>query len=299
MPAAAAHCFFGEKVLSFLPPSYQSIIQPEKNSFFFGCQGPDVLFYCHPLRRPNPGTRMHREAAAEVFQALVFSCREQASSAALAYLFGFACHYALDSTAHPLIEAVTADRLSPRYCLTPSYAHRLCESDLDGWIITHYTGCPRNIYPIYKLLRSDSGFVPAAAGMLTFACRTALGVPAAPKDIRPAFSRMQRIQRMLHDPANRRRLPLRLAESLVGQTGFFSAMIPPVSPLPEDCPNLQHAPWRHPDGSIRTDSYFELQNDAVKKALLLVAELNRCISGDPFSLSRELFQKDYLGSDKN
>ena len=74
-----------------------------------GLHGPDLMFYYKALQS-NPvnrlGNAMH-EQKGEVFFTRARTVVENATdkSAALAYVLGFVCHFALDSTCHPYVEA--------------------------------------------------------------------------------------------------------------------------------------------------------------------------------------------------
>ena len=53
MPAFYTHKRFGEEVIAHLPPSFSENIQKYLEAFVLGTQGPDILFYHHPIRK-NP-----------------------------------------------------------------------------------------------------------------------------------------------------------------------------------------------------------------------------------------------------
>ena len=73
-----------------------------------GLHGPDIFFYYHPLTR-NPisqyGSQLHERTAAEFFQERIALFQENPDDALRVYLLGFACHFLLDSTCHPYINA--------------------------------------------------------------------------------------------------------------------------------------------------------------------------------------------------
>ncbi len=76
-----------------------------------GLHGPDLLFYYHAAKS-NPvsalGNAMHEEPGRVFFErarGVVHEAKDR--DAALAYALGFVCHFALDSTCHPYVEAYT------------------------------------------------------------------------------------------------------------------------------------------------------------------------------------------------
>ena len=109
MPSTYAHRRFGADVLQQLPAALQDQIGKNRALFDVGLHGPDLLFYYHAAKS-NPvsalGNAMH-EQKGEVFFTRAHTVVENATdkSAALAYVLGFVCHFALDSTCHPYVEA--------------------------------------------------------------------------------------------------------------------------------------------------------------------------------------------------
>ncbi len=108
MPTTYAHYKFGREVISALPRPLQSSIENNRELFDIGVHGPDILFYYHPLKK-NPvsgqGYALHERPADEFFRRAVSVIREADNpAAARAYIYGFICHFALDSECHPYVE---------------------------------------------------------------------------------------------------------------------------------------------------------------------------------------------------
>lgn len=108
MPTTYTHYRFGNDVFSRLPASLRERILPYRDLFDLGLHGPDLLFYYKPLfKHPinqlghqmhdQPGTLFFSEAASAL-------TRMEQADAGFAYVCGFLCHFALDSTCHPYIE---------------------------------------------------------------------------------------------------------------------------------------------------------------------------------------------------
>lgn len=122
MPTTYTHYRFGQQALSQLPLALQARIDPYHDLFNLGLHGPDILFYYHPLT-DNPvnrvGHSMHRLTGRAVFRR--FLALDDGSDGAFAYLAGFLCHFALDSSCHGLVTQMEAQGLS----------HTLQETQLD------------------------------------------------------------------------------------------------------------------------------------------------------------------------
>ena len=71
MPAAYAHYRFGRDLLAHLPREKQDLIQDHRTLYDLGLQGPDLLFYCHPLRNDplnGQGAQIHAAPAERFFR---------------------------------------------------------------------------------------------------------------------------------------------------------------------------------------------------------------------------------------
>ena len=109
MPSTYAHRRFGADVLALLPDGLRATLEQHRELYDIGLHGPDLMFYYKALQS-NPvnrlGNTMH-EQKGEVFFTRARTVVENAPNkdAALAYALGFVCHFALDSTCHPYVEA--------------------------------------------------------------------------------------------------------------------------------------------------------------------------------------------------
>ena len=106
MPATYAHYVFGKKVYKKLSKGEKEIICEAKDAFLLGLHGPDLLFYYYPLVRNRinrQGYQMHKEIAADFFEKGKMLYEQEKSLVLRAYLYGFLCHYILDSECHPYI----------------------------------------------------------------------------------------------------------------------------------------------------------------------------------------------------
>ena len=109
MPAILTHDFFGQDVYAAHSHVIGKSID-EKDAFLLGNQGPDPLFYLvlSPSMKQffGLGSAMHHDAPSKLIAALKESLQvleEHELPVGRAYALGFLCHYALDSTMHPLV----------------------------------------------------------------------------------------------------------------------------------------------------------------------------------------------------
>lgn len=117
MPSVYAHNRFGNDLLKLLPENTKSIILKHKELYDLGLQGPDLLFFYHPVFRNyvnQLGHQIHNWKGRKFFQTAVRQIRcQRDQEASIAYICGVACHYALDSICHPYVnECVRTKNLS-------------------------------------------------------------------------------------------------------------------------------------------------------------------------------------------
>ena len=169
MPALFAHYSFGEKVLSALPATLSENIQRFHEAFSLGTQGPDILFYHHPLKKNDTrakGSDMHflpgesfflRQAKRLTLENFVKRENGQLlpSSAEASYVAGFLCHFVLDVFAHPTVYALQATGIS----------HGRIESEFDKHLLKK-EGLPIRGSNFWQFLTIENSADTACANIL-------------------------------------------------------------------------------------------------------------------------------------
>ena len=157
MPALYAHLRFGEQVSQTLPESLQTILRQYPQAFALGTQGPDILFYHHPLKKNDIrkyGTALHARSAYEVFQS-ASEKYDQTDGAYTSYLCGFLCHFTLDLFCHPYIDGTMNDALS----------HGKIESEFDKFLLRK-DGKGTRGYNTATPIRDENGTSESASKLL-------------------------------------------------------------------------------------------------------------------------------------
>ena len=106
MPTTYAHDRFGREVYQQLPPEWKRRIRDQKKLYLIGLHGPDLFFYYHPFQKnriSELGSRLHQQKASDFFGEQIRKVQEEPCEAMEVYLYGFVCHYLLDSACHPYI----------------------------------------------------------------------------------------------------------------------------------------------------------------------------------------------------
>ncbi len=113
MPAGYAHLRFGSDILKAAPNALKQTIYRSKRLFDIGLYGSDPLLFYRPFLKNKVsalGSRVHKHTGKSFFAQAAAAARNALNvPAAAAYLYGFVCHYALDSCCHPYVAEKTAD----------------------------------------------------------------------------------------------------------------------------------------------------------------------------------------------
>lgn len=156
MPCIYAHDSFGKKVAGILPKELQDIIRNHEKEFQIGLQGPDFLFFYHPLlklRTNQMGYWQHGKTIADFLTALLPSLRKSAShnNGTYAYLLGFICHFILDSECHSFVIPISEK---------PGVSHLAVENEFDRHLLKK-DGCTPVTYPVWRKIPTSHTVVNA------------------------------------------------------------------------------------------------------------------------------------------
>lgn len=300
MPALVSHFMFADSALHEAQPYLAKAIEAAPLAFRWGAQGPDVLFFHHPLTENNvnrTGHQMHEERVGRMFQALTAECARSHTPEATAYLLGYCCHYILDRSAHPFVTYIANYRIDPLYPqLSLSAQHNLCEAELDRALIAAAHGGNPADYPAHMILSYDNKTAAILSGILSRAIWTVYGTRVSASAIKSSMHTMIHVQHMLRDRSGRRHTALSWLEHRLHISGDFSSLIRPLAPIGADCTNSSHQPWI--DASMphmrRYTDYFQILNGAQRPAACLMEACYDAVqTGKP--LPQHLFTLDYMG----
>lgn len=154
MPGLYAHFLFGLEVKNLLPEKLACVIENHLEEYLLGLQGPDLLFYYHPLRRKSvTGIKIHWEPASGFLENAAAVLREENDQGMLAYIIGFICHFTLDSGCHPVIRSFMEwDGLS----------HAAIEAEFDRMLMQQQQIDPKRFSP-KPLIPKGNGATDCAA----------------------------------------------------------------------------------------------------------------------------------------
>lgn len=155
MPCIYAHESFGKKVAEQLPEELQNTIKNHEKEFRAGLQGPDFLFFYHPifrLRTNQLGYWQHNQPIRKFLTRLIpILQKEGTDSGVYAYAIGFLCHFMLDSECHSYVIPLSKK---------PGFNHLAIENEFDRHLLRK-DGYRPVTYPVWQLVNCNSHVVKA------------------------------------------------------------------------------------------------------------------------------------------
>lgn len=141
MPSVYAHFLFGQSVKQRLNPELQKITETHRYDYALGLQGPDILFYYHPLTKNavcQEGLDIHQRPAADFLNRAGRILNDGCDDAMAAYILGFICHYILDSSCHTYVKQ-EMDRTG--------ISHSEIETEFDRFLLRGQKMTMRSFHP--------------------------------------------------------------------------------------------------------------------------------------------------------
>ena len=266
MPDPVVHVSFGREVLASLPEEVRDAITPVP--YTFALFGPDVWFLYKPFgRHESRGRRMHTTAPGLFLLSLLrragtAACRKEIFS----YLAGFCCHYALDSTTHPYVIHLTADRyVFPR-------SHMSLEHALDACVMRR-DGCWGERHPVTDRYFPRLRLPDVMRKDLDAVFESVYGWTGCWADMNRACLRYRGCFRIMENPRGIAAFLARLTKipvlcSLMYSESFFHS---------RDPENEEHRTWRHPFDPtlISRESFPELREKARQFAVRIITAAYR------------------------
>ena len=272
MPAATTHVAFAKDVYRLNPDVQAKAVNMQM--YLLGSQGPDLLFFSRASILPGSlkkyGNLMHEHKVYEIIR--YFEQYAKKDPDLTSYIYGYLCHYALDSTAHPLVYAVTSSLCKNRKD-KESETHVGLEAEIDVWIM-HQRGKTIQAYDVYKDLRISKEDARKLASMYHAMFLDVLHLDIPVKRFVETIMEMPMWTAVLY-PRRSVYLAIRTLEAAIGNHSFSNMML--VDKYDEMIINNNHItytlPWQ-PHDTISA-SFPELYGKAFTKAAHLIHEHTR------------------------
>lgn len=288
MPACLTHYLFARNVL-------QDISEKESMdlcSFYWGAQGPDFLF-CHryfPWMKGRSlkhyGNDLHSSARpSETFSAMRRFLEHHNDPVYRSYVYGFLCHYALDSTSHPYINALASALREERPYETQTTMHGEVEAALDAIVLRHETGKLPSEVSLGKMFPKNEPVQRRIAKLYREVIFQVFGDDVSEEELLRATQDAHFVFSCLTDRTGLKKRLFDVVEA--NRAHVVSSHIVPLTERDDiDYANLQQEEWRAGETASH-QSFFELMGEAMGLAETLISEFNTAdfaaVTGDrPF-----------------
>ena len=260
MPACLTHYCFAQNVRESLVDKAEL----DACAFAWGAQGPD-FFFCHRYlpfwRGPSLekyGNQLHEEPPSKVLGAMREFLASHPDAVYRSYVWGFVCHYSLDSTAHPYINWLAQKLAAERPWETPGTMHGEVEAALDAIVLRYETGKLPSEVGLKAAFPKNEGVERKIARLYRHVLLSLYGDDVGEDLLVQAMDDAHRLFSLVTDRTGiKRKLVQRL------ERGKPSTIASHIVPLTEDdgvdYANVQNEPWGE-EGSRQ--SFFELYGEA-------------------------------------
>jgi hypothetical protein len=293
MPEFTAHYLFGEQALERFSPEIFSVINDTESNcaaFRWGLQGPDLLFYTKILRDrgwlARAGAAIHHTDPDTVFSAILsytLARKDTPEYGTLrSYLYGFICHYALDSKTHPYVYHLAA-KAGDRAITT---RHIRIESEIGSILYNRLTGMPVSAFKIYDQYVSAGSFVAPICRLYADLIKRLFEKRITEKQVKSGFFYCLFLNRFTYLYA-RNELNSMLQSALLKGTRvvlrrfrFVNSFIK-CDDVRRDTLNLMHNAWYNLNApeTIMTDSVPDLFESAVVESVKLAQTCSEMLEG--------------------
>ncbi len=295
MPSLITHDTFGQDIYA---SHYKDIgtSHKEYEAFLLGNQGPDPLFFSVLDPRLSAYTRlgstMHKEEPTKLLLAFKQSLdilRPEERSLGRAYVFGFVCHYILDSHMHPLVYSheytICEAGVEGLDSQDKHEVHALIESELDEMVLfKKYETTVANFDPSRQILRSQESALDTISKMYQYAAMLTYGAAVPDRLFKSSTKSYRRAARLFHSPSGVKRSVLGVVETGFRRHSFIRAMSPRPMELNESVfENRAHKVWQNPfTGLYDSRSFWNIYEDSLSLSSEALSEIDR----DSFGLEK-------------
>ena len=271
MPACMTHHLFAKEVLSRLEAP-----AADPCAYYWGAQGPDFLFchrYFYALTHKESktlnqfGSALHKSPPSQTLGAMRDFLKQHENPSYRSYVLGFLCHYALDSTAHPFVNARAQEMAQERPAENPQTMHGEIEASLDAIILRWQTGMLPSQVPLKTMFPKNEGVQRKIACLYKEVLFQVYGAQVSEEDLYQSTKDAHFVFACCTDRTGLKRRAFHILEQ--GRPHCVTSHLVPITEDPDiDFANMQHIPWTW-QGETRDRDFFQLYGEALDLAVRL------------------------------
>lgn len=264
MPAGLTHYYFAKNVLERLPGAGDT----DACAYFWGAQGPDFLF-CHRYMRflglgkkeglHKYGSLLHKTRPSLTLSSMRDFLEKHPDPTYRSYVWGFLCHYALDSTAHPYVNFLAEELAAQRPTEKPSTMHGEIESALDAIVLRAETGQLPSAFPLKQLFPQNESVQRRIARLYRQVLADVYGEEVSEEELFRSTKDANFVFRAVTDRTGVKRQLFNLLEK--GRPHMITSHIVPLMEADDvDYANFNEEPWGEDNCTL---SFFQLYEQAM------------------------------------
>jgi len=294
VPALLTHYLCGdEMVKSVDTPEIIEVIDSHRNLFNLGTQGPDIFFYhnawpwAEGKSLSKVGSKLHHEKVKAFFEYALEAIEKEKGEGKeklLAYIYGYLCHYSLDTHTHPYIYYKTGFAMDEKDDKKKYDAyHRKFEAEIDVIMTEEILRKRTHEILSHKLIAINDEEADLLARMYSWILKNLFEMDIPESDIRKAPKDMKNVTIALRDVTGIKKAVIGFIEKMADRHPLISNMIYSHKIDKElDHLNAAHSSWHYPWSleSVQNNSFLELFNDAVEEARNMCMAVNQYFNGN-------------------
>lgn len=276
MPACLTHHYFAHEVMKLLPENTIADV----TAFDWGAQGPDFLF-CHrylPWMKGRSlkeyGNKIHSDPPSATFDILRRFVNSHTDPSYRSYVYGFLCHYALDTSAHPFVNFFSQQYQAERPYETTGTLHGEIESSLDTIILRSEAGTLPTEVNLKRMFPKNEVVQRRIARLYSDLLFHLYGENIPEQEVLVATKDAHLVFTLLTDRTTLKKKVFNILEK--GKAHTISSHIVPLTEDPNiDYANLQHLSWDN-RGEDSCEDFFQIYQRAQEKAVTLITSFDSC-----------------------
>lgn len=282
MPDSITHSFFALDVAQELKINS---IKKHKDIYIVGAQGPDHYFFYNfmPCKKsngiPKVGNLLHSSSTQKFLITFIEKLKKSYIDSAYAFILGWVCHYALDTTAHPYIFYVTGNYDKQDKSTYPYRGNHLqLEKSIDS-IFLRRRGYNPNKFKSTKELFTLKELPNEINELLNLTIKETYNLDKMGDKYGLAYKHFVKYHNyMSYDPYGIKKIIYKFLDlfnrksNYVFKTfSYYNNVNPKIDYL-----NESNNEWLHPsyDSEVSKDSFMDLYNQAKIKAVDIINKIN-------------------------
>lgn len=290
MPSSFTHHIFALDVYDKLDDKTKNRMKNNLEEMKLFAQGPDVfLFFDLGKLKKNKskylGKTVHKRNSKDFFLKTVSYIKEnklEKNYEVIGFLYGFICHYALDSVCHPFIFYKTGVYRNNKETLKYIGLHDEMESVIDSYFIKNKLQIKMKKYKPHKYISGVNEFSNELSNMIDNVFKDIYGWDNISKIYFKSYQRMKKLYRVFrYDPYKIKRTIYTIVDKITPKrienlkwfsyNGEFKQKLHYM--------NFEKEKWNHPLDRNETYNYsfIELYVVACNKAVNIIKEVNKVL----------------------